>query len=356
MCRKQKSTKAPAWPTGSKSLSRDVVSFTMDELEDAAQNWSEATLLGKGACGSVYRGKLLGVTRAIKKPHDGVEVANSTFDKELDLLSKLNHKCLVRLIGYCDNEHVLVFEYMANGTLEDCLHKHRLGRCLTWEERLKIAAGAAKGLEYLHEYATTMIIHGDVKPANILLDEKLEAHISDFGLSLSTPDSDASMVWASRMGGTPGYFDPEYASLGSLTPKSDVYSFGIVLLELMSGRKVVHENQNVSTWAVEKYKQGLAAVLDPQLELPLELDCFHTVIELALECVHKEHQFRPKMKDVSSVLSGAAAAWQTFEHGDSPNGEWRPSRSQHSQRRRESRGPEEIEEDGQYQSTVQQLL
>lgn len=316
----------------------------MQELEQATHNWSGSTLLGKGACGSVYRGELLGVTRAIKKPHDGVEVANSTFDKELDLLSKLNHKCLVRLIGYCDNEHVLVFEYMAHGTLEDCLHKHRLGRCLTWEERLKIAAGAAKGLEYLHEYATTMIIHGDVKPANILLDEKLEAHISDFGLSLSTHDSDASTVWASRMGGTPGYFDPEYASLGSLTPKSDVYSFGIVLLEILSGRRVVQDNQNISTWAAEKYrKQGAAALLDPQLEVPLELESFHTVIELALECVHKEHQFRPKMKDVSSILSGAAATWQTFEHGDSPNGEWRPSRRRH---RQSFLDPEEIEEDG----------
>jgi hypothetical protein len=129
-----------------------------------------------------------------------------------------------------------------------------------------------------------------------------------------------------------------------------VDSFGIVLLELLSGRKVVQDNQNISTWAGEKYKQGLAAVLDPQLELPLELDAFQTVMELALECVHREHQFRPKMKDVSSILSGAAATWHTFEHGDdAPDGEWRP-------RRRESKEPAEIEEDLQYQSTVQQLL
>lgn len=339
----------PAWPTGNKSIGRDVISFTMKELETATQTWSSKALIGKGACGSVYVGKLLGIPRAIKKPHDGVEVANSTFDKELDLLSKLNHKCLVRLIGYCETEHVLVFEYMANGTLDDCLHQFRLGRCLTWEERLKISAGAAKGLEYLHEYATTMIIHGDVKPANILLDDKLEAHISDFGLSLSTHDAEASMVWASKMGGTPGYFDPEYASLGSLTPKSDVYSFGIVLLELMSGRKVVQESQNISTWALEKYKNhGAEAVLDPNLEVPLELEAFRTVIELALECVHKEHQYRPKMKDVSSILSRTCAAWQTFEHGDSHDGEWRRGRGLHG-----LRGSEEIEEDVPFHSPEQ---
>lgn len=340
---RQKSSKAAAWPVGNQSLGRDVVCFTMEELEEATNNWSEAALVGKGACGSVYRGELHGVVRAIKKPHPEVDVAKSTFDKELDLLSKLNHRCLVRLIGYCEDEHVLVFEYMQHGTVEDCLHKNRLGRPLSWEERLKIAAGASKGLEYLHEYATTMIIHGDVKPANILLDDKLEAHISDFGLSLSSHDQNAQMLWASRMGGTPGYFDPEYASLGSFTPKSDVYSFGIVLLEILSGRKVVHERRNITSWAAEMYEQDVAAVLDPSLEPPQGVDSFHAIIALALQCVQTEHRYRPKMKDVAAKLSNAAADWHKFEQESSLNDKKHPSRRQHPQYRPLSYPSDEFE-------------
>ena len=347
LCRRMKSSKVPAWPVGNQFLSRDVIAFTMKELEDATRSWAEDALIGKGACGSVYRGELQGVMRAIKRPHPGVEVANSTFEKELDLLSKLNHRCLVRLIGYCEDEHVLVFEYMEHGTLEDCLHRNRLGRLLTWEERLRVAAGAAKGLEYLHEYATTLIIHGDVKPANILLDGNLEAHISDFGLSLSTHDQEISVLWASKMGGTPGYFDPEYASLGTLTPKSDVYSFGIVLLEILSGRKVVQSNRNITSWAAEMYEQDVTAVLDPNLEPPHVLNSFHSIIALALQCVQAEHRYRPKMKDVFARLSRAAMDWQQEGTSTSPvHREVRhPSRRQHPQYRPPSSDAVEIHEE-----------
>lgn len=317
----------------------------MEELEYATDNWSEHALIGQGACGRVYRGELRDETRAIKRPHPELDVAESTFGKELDLLSKLNHRCLVRLIGYCDEEHILVFEFMEYGTLEDCLHGNRLGRCLSWQERLNIAASTSKGLEYLHEYATTMIIHGDVKPANILLDEKLEAHIADFGLSLSTHDQDATMLYATRMGGTPGYFDPEYASLGSFTPKSDVYSFGVVLLEIFSGRKVVQERKNITSWANEMYDQDVASILDPQLEPPQGADSFHSIIALALQCVQVEHRYRPKMKDVAAKLAAAAADWHMFECESSPNVKKHPSRRQHPQYRPLSLDTDEFHED-----------
>jgi serine/threonine protein kinase len=323
-----------------------LVCFTMEELRGATDDWAEEYLVGRGACGSVYRGDLRECVRAIKRPHPDVDVATSTFDKELDLLSKLNHRCLVRLVGYCEQEHVLVFEFMACGTLEDCLHGNRLGRCLSWQERLNIAAGASRGLEYLHEYATTLIIHGDVKPANILLDEKLDAHIADFGLSLSSHDPDATMLYATRMGGTPGYFDPEYASLGSFTPKSDVYSFGVVLLELFSGRKVVQERRNITSWASEIYEQDVAAILDPLLERPQGVDSFHSIIALALQCVQTEHRYRPKMKDVAAKLSSAAADWHQFEHAAASfNLRQHPSRRQHPQYRPLSRDADEFPDD-----------
>ncbi|KAG0610139.1 hypothetical protein M758_7G041500 [Ceratodon purpureus] len=340
-----KSVKAAAWPVGNQTLKRDLICFSMEELEDATENWSAANLVGKGACGSVYRGVLDDVNRAIKRPHPEVDVAKSTFDKELDLLSKLNHRCLVRLIGYCEDEHVLVFEYMEYGTLEDCLHGNRLGRCLTWQERLNIAAGASRGLEYLHEYATTLIIHGDVKPANILLDEKLEAHIADFGLSLSSHDQDATMLYATRMGGTPGYFDPEYASLGSFTPKSDVYSFGVVLLELFSGRKVVQEKRNITSWASEMYEGDVLQILDPQLERPQGVDSVKSIITLAIQCVQAEHRYRPKMKEVAAKLSSAAVDWHKFELEISPNEKKHPSRRQHPQYRPLSRDSDEFQDD-----------
>jgi len=166
--RGSKTLKAPAWPEGGQSLSRDLRCFSHEELSSATGNWSNESILGQGACGNVYKGDLDGLVMAIKKPHEGWEVASGTFDRELELLSKLNHRCLVRLLGYCEDERVLVYEFMENGTLEDCLHRNFLGRILTWEERLKIAVGASRGLEYLHDFAVNKIIHGDVKPANIL--------------------------------------------------------------------------------------------------------------------------------------------------------------------------------------------
>lgn len=258
----------------------------------------------------MYRGVLGELVMAIKKPHEGVEVASGTFDRELELLSKLNHRYLVELLGYCEDKRALVFEFMKNGTLEDCLHRNFLGRILTWEERLKIAVGASRGLEYLHDFAVNKIIHGDVKPANILLDDRLEAHISDFGLSLWHNDQQASCLWASRMGGTPGYFDPEFASLGASTAGSDVYSFGVVLLEILSGRKVIQESTNITNWAAQLYESDASQILDPNLERPSAIDSFEGIIKLALQCVQPENRYRPRMKDVAAYLDGVLSEWQ----------------------------------------------
>lgn len=298
------------------TLSRDLVAFSNEQLEAATNGWAQECLVGKGAHGNVYKGNVEGLCPlAIKRPHPGIQVAKCTFDQELDLLSKLNHRCLLRIIGYCEGDRILVFEFMENGTLEDCLHMNRLERQLTWEERLKIAMGAAKGLEYLHEYATTKIIHGDVKPSNILLNERLETRISDFGLSLWTTNTDTSQLWASCMGGTPGYFDPEFTSLGAFTFGSDVYSFGVVLLELLSGRKVVQDAQNIVRWAIRHYKKHeIHLILDRRLPPPND-ELQHqlkNIVKLALQCTQSESKDRPNMKEVAALLSQVLSASQKW--------------------------------------------
>lgn len=203
-------------------------------------------------------------------------------------------------------------------------------RHLGWEARLKIAMGAAKGLEYLHEYAMPKIYHGDVKPANILLDAEMESHVSDFGLSLWNRDESknaSSYLMASRMGGTFGYLDPEFVSSGQVTFASDVYSFGIVLLELMSGRPVVVDFQNIRDWAAKLQEEGdLEAVLDPSLGVTTAaaVQDAHSlsgttnkgdngdlleVVRIALRCVERKKQDRPKMKEVASSLDHAWTLW-----------------------------------------------
>lgn len=197
---------------------------------------------------------------------------------------------------------------------------------LGWEARLKIAIGAAKGLEYLHEYAVPKTYHGDVKPANILLDEDMESHVSDFGLSHWSRDEskNASYLMASNMGGTVGYMDPELFSCGQVTFASDVYSFGIVLLELMSGRPVVVHFQNIRDWAAKLQEEGdLDAVLDPSLDVPAVMQDADSlsgtnkgdnsdlleVVRIALRCVERHTKDRPKMKEVASSLDYAWNLW-----------------------------------------------
>ncbi len=298
---------------------KDLTEYSEDELCKATGNWSEESLLGEGAHGSVYKGDLSdGTVVAIKKP-----IMNSvdkslwdTFTRELDLLSKLNHKHLVRLLGYCKDEIILVYEFMQNGTLAECLHpeeKQGVPR-LGWGERLRIAAGAAKGLEYLHEYAVPKIYHGDVKPANILLDRKLDAHVSDFGLSIWNRDEKNSYMVPTRVGGTIGYLDPDNITSGQVSSASDVYSFGIVLLELMSSRRVVVDNENIKDWAARLNKQGeIEKIIDSiTIGEPTNISVLISIIQLALKCVKREKQDRPKMLEVSACLDQAYSTWRSY--------------------------------------------
>ncbi|OVA19016.1 Protein kinase domain [Macleaya cordata] len=308
--------------------------FTLEMLLKVTGNFSKENKIGHGSFGFVYRatlddGREVAIKRAEllmttssyaagaagTKRQDDKENA---FISELAHLSRLNHKNLVRLLGYCDeeNERVLVYEYMAHGTLHDHLHKFETAPPLnSWTARLKVALDAARGIEYLHTYAVPSIIHRDIKSSNILLDASWTAKVSDFGLSLMGPEDHESHL-SLRAAGTVGYMDPEYYRLQQLTTKSDVYSFGVLLLELLSGFKAIHPNEagvprNVVDFAVPYIiDDEIHCLLDPKLPAPTpyEIEAVTYVGYLAADCVNLEGRNRPSMTEVVSSLEKALAA------------------------------------------------
>ncbi|KAJ9688432.1 hypothetical protein PVL29_014217 [Vitis rotundifolia] len=217
--------------------------FTYEELVMATDGFSNANLLGQGGFGYVHRGVLPnGKEVAIKQLKAGSGQGEREFQAEVEIISRVHHKHLVTLAGYCitGSHRLLVYEFVPNNTLE--FHLHGKGRpTMDWPTRLKIALGSAKGLAYLHEDCHPKIIHRDIKAANILLDFKFEAKVADFGLAKFS--SEVNTHVSTRVMGTFGYLAPEYAASGKLTDKSDVFSFGVMLLELLTGRRPVDANQ-----------------------------------------------------------------------------------------------------------------
>ncbi|URE43691.1 Serine threonine-protein kinase [Musa troglodytarum] len=221
--------------------------FTFHELAVATKNFRADCLLGEGGFGRVYKGRLEGSNQivAIKQLDRNGLQGNREFLVEVLMLSLLHHPNLVNLIGYCadGDQRLLVYEYMPLGSLEDHLHDPSPDKkWLDWNTRMKIAAGAAKGLEYLHDKASPPVIYRDLKCSNILLDEEYNPKLSDFGLAKLGPVGDNTHV-STRVMGTYGYCAPEYAMTGQLTLKSDVYSFGVVLLELITGRRAIDNSR-----------------------------------------------------------------------------------------------------------------
>ncbi|URE22205.1 STYKc [Musa troglodytarum] len=239
------------------------------------------------------------------------------------MLSLLHHPKLVKLLGYCadGNHRILVYEYMPLGSLE----QHLLGACLQdsihikpnakpldWHTRMKIAAGAAKGLEYLHEIATPPVIYRDFKASNILLDEEYNPKLSDFGLAKVGPVGDKSHV-STRVMGTYGYCAPEHAITGQLTKMSDVYSFGVVLLELITGRRAIDLNrpkreQHLVHWAepLIKDKRQFVAMADPLLEGKYPIKGLSQALAIAAMCLQEEANIRPLISDVLTALEHLA--------------------------------------------------
>ncbi|EFJ20011.1 hypothetical protein SELMODRAFT_177353 [Selaginella moellendorffii] len=285
--------------------------FTYEELEAATAGFSRANLLGEGGFGCVYKGFLHGgQVVAVKQLRVGSRQGEREFRAEVEIISRVHHRHLVSLVGYCiaDAQRLLVYDFVPNGTLEH--HLHGKGRpVMDWPTRLKIASGSARGLAYLHEDCHPRIIHRDIKSSNILLDNNFDAQVSDFGLAKLASDTYTHVT--TRVMGTFGYLAPEYASTGKLTEKSDVYSFGVVLLELLTGRRPVDTTQPVGKeslveWArpylMQAIENGdLDGIVDERLANYNENEMLR-MVEAAAACVRHSASERPRMAEVVPAL------------------------------------------------------
>lgn len=279
--------------------------FSYDELKKGTNHFSESNEIGSGGYGKVYRGMLSGgQVVAIKRAQQGSMQGGLEFKTEIELLSRVHHKNLVGLVGFCfeQGEQMLVYEFMPNGTLRQSL-SGRSGIYLDWKRRLRIALGSARGLAYLHELANPPIIHRDIKSTNILLDENLTAKVSDFGLSKLVSDSTKGHV-STQVKGTLGYLDPEYYMTQQLTEKSDVYSFGVVLLELVTAKQPIEKGKYIVRevrMAMDKNDEeyyGLKEIIDPAIRNMTNLTGFGKFLELAMQCVEESAADRPTMSEV----------------------------------------------------------
>ncbi|KAK1379289.1 serine/threonine-protein kinase-like protein ACR4 [Heracleum sosnowskyi] len=291
--------------------------FTYEDLEIATHGFKEESQVGKGSFSCVFKGVLKdGTVVAVKRAIISADMKKNSkeFRTELDLLSRLNHAHLLNLLGYCEEgeERLLVYEYMANGSLHQHLHgkNKAVKEQLDWVKRVTIAVQAARGIEYLHGYACPPVIHRDIKSSNILIDEEHNARVADFGLSLLGPANSSSPL-AELPAGTLGYLDPEYYRLHYLTTKSDVYSFGVLLLEILSGRKAIDmqfEEGNVVEWAVPLIKSGdIQAILDPDLTPPSDIEALKRIANVGCKCVRMRGKERPSMDKVTTALEQALA-------------------------------------------------
>ncbi|XP_050376638.1 probable serine/threonine-protein kinase PBL21 isoform X2 [Argentina anserina] len=303
---------------GGNSAQKSVArSFTFRELAAATKGFKEVNLIGEGGFGRVFKGRLeAGQVVAIKQlNHDGLQ-GFQEFIVEVLMLSLLHHTNLVTLIGYCTDgdQRLLVYEYMPRGSLEDHLFDLNPDQePLSWDTRIKIAVGAARGLEYLHCKANPPVIYRDLKSANILLDDNFNPKLSDFGLAKLGPVGDNTHV-STRVMGTYGYCAPEYAMSGKLTLKSDIYSFGVVMLELITGKKAIDSSkkqgeQNLVAWSRPflKDRRKFVQLVDPLLQGSFPVRCLHHAVAITAMCLQEQPTFRPLISDIVVALEYLAS-------------------------------------------------
>ncbi|KAI9077553.1 hypothetical protein K1719_040485 [Acacia pycnantha] len=289
--------------------------FSQVELQHATNNFDEARILGRGGQGTVYKGILPDNTViAIKKSRVGADPRQvKDFINEVVVLSQINHRNVVKLLGCCLETKVplLVYEFVDNGTLLDHIDPSKNECSISWETRLRIAAETAEAISYLHSAASIPIFHRDIKSTNILLDRNHRAKVSDFGASRLVPLDETQVSTVVR--GTLGYLDPEYLLTGQLNEKSDVFSFGVVLIELLTRNKAVEfsrsEQPNLAMYFVSSIKEDrLWEILDRQLlDQKKNAEQLKEVAFLAGRCVRVSGEERPTMKEVAKELEGLIA-------------------------------------------------
>ncbi|XP_078149929.1 wall-associated receptor kinase 3-like [Carex rostrata] len=265
--------------------------FTKQQVEQGTSNFDSANILGHGGHGTVYRGTLRDQTVAIKKCKIVDESRKKEFGKEMLILSQINHKNIVKILGCCLEVEVpmLVYEFIPNGTLYDTIHYKMQGSRISLATRLRIAHKSAEALAYLHTSASPPIFHGDVKSANILLDQNYMAKVSDFGASILAPTDEVQFVTIVQ--GTCGYLDPEYMQSCQLTDKSDVYSFGVVLLELLTSKPVIDfdapkEERSLSSRFLSVMEENkMLELVDDEIKHEDDMELIRAVAELAKECL-----------------------------------------------------------------------
>ncbi|WRX22927.1 Protein kinase domain - like 10 [Theobroma cacao] len=293
--------------------------FRLKELKLATSNFSPKYKLGKGGFGTVYKGswksKDVAVKRVSKKSHQGKQ----EFIAEVTTIGNLNHKNLVKLIGWCyeSRELLLVYEYMPNGSLDKfifCDDKASMEEStLSWEQRLSIIKGVAQALEYLHNGCQKRVLHRDIKASNIMLDSKFNAKLGDFGLARTIQEKEKTHHSTIEIAGTPGYMAPETFLISRATVETDVYSFGVLVLEVVCGRKPGNQseknnyNNSIVNWLWEFYRKGrITDAADSRMDGNFDEKEVECALILGLACCHPNPHYRPSMKTVLQVLTGEA--------------------------------------------------
>ncbi|KAL3510356.1 hypothetical protein ACH5RR_029757 [Cinchona calisaya] len=306
-------------------VERDGLTIKIEVLKTVTRNFSGDSILGRGGFGTVYEGQLDDGTKiAVKRMESGVmsDKGLDEFKSEIAVVTKVRHRHLVALHGYCldSYERILVYEYMPQGALSRHLFnwKDEQLKPLEWKKRLTIALDVARGVEYLHGLAQQSFIHRDLKPSNILLGDDMRAKVADFGLVRLVPEGKATVV--TRLAGTFGYLAPEYAVMGRVTTKIDVFAFGVILMELITGRKALDESQpeesaHLVPWFRRmQISKDFQKAVDPTIDLDEEtLASVNTVAELAGHCCAREPHQRPDMSHAVNVLSSLAELWKPSE-------------------------------------------
>ena len=296
------------------NISLGLVRFSYKDLQTATNNFS--VKLGQGGFGSVYKGVLLDGSAIAVKMLEGIDQGKKEFQSEVATIGSIHHVHLVRLKGFCaeGSHRLLAYEYMANGSLDRCFKNNGEGLVLDWETRFSIALGTAKGLAYLHEDCCVKIVHCDIKPENVLLDNNYQAKVSDFGLAKLMTREQSRVVTAIR--GTRGYLAPEWVTDYAISEKSDVYSFGMVLLEIIGGRRNFNPEENSEkayfpAFALNMMEKGkLKEIVDSKLKIEEDDERVYTAIKVALWCIQGNMSQRPSMAKVVQMLEGSCVVPQ----------------------------------------------